>query len=301
MKMDWRIVFVVLHYCAVDSTREAIQSIQNCCGLNQEIVVVDNASPDQSGERLKEEYKNCRKIHILQGKENVGFAKGNNCGYRYAREVLRADFIICINNDVIVRQKNFVDKIKRIYEEEVFHILGPDIVDMQGKHHNPHRLHTFEKKDLRRIIRNRGIILIYLKLKKMFRLEERVQLIEKWDSYRAVQERSDIPWEKKQENIVLQGSCFVFSPLFVKQEEEAFYPETFMYLEEEILTFLSSKKHYQILYSPEIQVLHKEEVSTNSTVKKSEKYMFFSRELRKSAKLFLKLEKNWDNLEKIKK
>ncbi len=50
------------------------------------IVIVDNASPDKSGALLKEHYKNDDHVEVLLNQENLGFARGNNVGFRYAEK-----------------------------------------------------------------------------------------------------------------------------------------------------------------------------------------------------------------------
>lgn len=287
--MNWNFVFVILHYCAIGSTIESIESIRQNLGKECSIVVVDNASPDQSGEGLARKYKDENGIYVILNGKNDGFARGNNIGYQYAKEKLHADFIIVMNNDVLIVQKDFLQRITSIYKNKGFDILGPDIVTPEGEHRSPHRLQTFGKKDLNRIIRNRKIILVYLRLKKILHLGDKIMLVEKWDAKRSLAERSNIDRERMQENVVLQGSCLVFSKEFLEKEEMAFYPGTFMWMEEEILTYLSQKKGYRILYHPDIRVIHKEEVSTKQSKEAQDRYYFFSQQLRKSAKVMRSL------------
>lgn len=285
---------MILHYCALESTIEAVESIRKCSIDAYDIVIVDNASPDQSGIILKQRYGSNPKIHMILNGNNEGFARGNNVGYRYARETLEADFIVVMNNDVVLEQVDFAERVLSIYQECRFDVLGPDIVTPDGKHRNPHRLQTFSDKDLRRIIRNRSIILFYLRIKKLLGLTEKIQFIEKWDEKRGEEERKDIGRDTAQKNVVLQGSCFVFSPDFVEKEQEAFWPETFMWLEEEILTYLCQKKNYTVLYQPEITVIHKEEISTKESQTDQGRYFFFSQQLKNSARVMLKLMKQFE-------
>ena len=53
------IVFVVLHYLTIDDTIECVNSIKEKCKKgNFRIVIVDNASPNNSKNELKEVYEN---------------------------------------------------------------------------------------------------------------------------------------------------------------------------------------------------------------------------------------------------
>jgi GT2 family glycosyltransferase len=63
--------------------------------------------------------------------------------------------------------------------------------------------------------------------------------------------------------IVLHGSIYILSPIFIKDMEQVFYEKTFLYGEEEIFTLLSYAKGHKIIYIPEIKVLHKVKMSTD--------------------------------------
>lgn len=295
--MTYRFAYVILHYGVYEETVKAIESITDIAGETEggsegaerlrHIVVVDNASPDRSGERLKDRYENKPEIHILMNSKNEGFAKGNNLGYGFARTELQADFIIVMNNDVEIRQKDFEQKVAEIYGNCSFYVMGPDIVTPQGEHRNPHREDTFSKRDLNRIIRNRTVILWYLKFKQILGLQDRVHFIENWDKRRVYKEREHLQARRDrcQRGIVLHGSFLIFSPRYVEREQAAFCPDTFMYMEEEILTYLCRKKNYLILYDPALQILHKEEAATAETMDAFEKYRFYTENLRNSARV----------------
>lgn len=105
--------FVILHYRAIDMTRTCVERIQALDGEN-DIVIVDNASPNGTGKLLAEEYAADSKVTVLLNPENAGFARGNNMGIRWAKEHLSADFVVALNNDVEILQKDFSVKIGEI-------------------------------------------------------------------------------------------------------------------------------------------------------------------------------------------
>ena len=112
--------FVILHYKTANDTIDCIESLlalERREGDTISVVVVDNASNNGSLEILKEKYAGIDGITFLENRENLGFAKGNNVGYRYARETLHADFIAVLNNDIIVRSKDIVPRIAALYGE----------------------------------------------------------------------------------------------------------------------------------------------------------------------------------------
>lgn len=290
MNISPEFVFVILHYCVPEITVKCIESIRSLLSYrNYKIVIVDNASPDASGPMLQKKYSKYENIHFILNRQNVGFARGNNIGYRYAKETLNSDFIVVLNNDCQIIQPDFADTILEIYHHTPFHILGPDILTPSGAHRNPHRMKTFGSKEIERIIRNRTIILYYLKVKRLFHIEKRITFIENWDRKRAVSERARVIRDCPQKDVVLQGSCLIFSGDYLQKEEEAFCPETFMYLEEEILSYMCIRKGYSVWYNPQIKILHLEEASTKSNRDSYGKYLFFTEQLRRSAIVFRRI------------
>lgn len=88
--------FVILHYKSYIDTIECIESILKLPQKVQ-IVIVDNASENGSIDEICNEYKFMKNIHIIKNEDNLGFADGNNIGYKYAREKLKAKFILVCN------------------------------------------------------------------------------------------------------------------------------------------------------------------------------------------------------------
>ena len=96
-----KIVFVILHYLAIDETYKSVDSIEKKIDTDMyKIVIVDNASPDKSGALLKEHYKNDDHVEVLLNQENLGFARGNNVGFRYAEKTWNPSYIVLMNNEV---------------------------------------------------------------------------------------------------------------------------------------------------------------------------------------------------------
>ena len=77
---------------------DCLQSIfDSTNGIDYEIIVVDNASCDNSVEAVKQSFPN---VKLITNKENVGFANANNQGYEEAK----GDYILLLNPDTIVKQ-----------------------------------------------------------------------------------------------------------------------------------------------------------------------------------------------------
>jgi len=87
-----------------------------------QVVVVDNASSDGTVEYIQQNYP---EIHLIESNENLGFAKANNIGLKFALEN-RADYVFLLNQDAWINQQN---TISTLVEQSKLHpdyaILSP--------------------------------------------------------------------------------------------------------------------------------------------------------------------------------
>ncbi|VNT90388.1 glycosyltransferase [Streptococcus pneumoniae] len=248
--------FVILHYRTSNDTIECIKSIQKLEG-DYKIVIVDNASQNGSIERVEALFTNNDEIVIIKNTKNLGFAAGNNIGYAYARTQIKADMIAVLNNDIVIKQKDFINRIFELYRNSQFHIAGPDIVSLvDGHHQSPvvEKINSISKANKElfkyRILRIINKIGLYELMTRQPKKE--LNRISVADPMRY------------QENVILHGSFVIFSPLYVSEEECAFRPDTFMYMEEPILYEYCMLKNYKTVFDPSIVIYHKEDSSTNS-------------------------------------
>lgn len=287
------ISFVVLHYMTYEYTKDCIDSIlENITYPNYSIIVVDNHSPNNSVDLLKRTYSDKDKIVILLNQNNSGFAKGNNLGYLYAKNNLNSKYIVAINNDTLITQSNFLEEVISLCNKYNYYILGPDIITLESNHQNPYRSEIIQYKSAKKWLRNRTIWTYYLKLDKWLKLSNRVSFAQQFYKRREKKNNSSINHEKIQTNVVLQGACIIFSPLYINQMDYAFYPDTYMYCEEDILAYMCHKKGWTILYSPTISICHAECGSTKELHQNTiDKELFQSRNIVKSLKMLIKLMK----------
>ncbi len=263
--------FVILHYRAIETTRKCVESIKALAG-DKHIVIVDNASPNGTGAELAEEFASDALVDVILNPENSGFARGNNLGVKYVCDELDADFTCVLNNDVEIRQVGFIKGIERIYDEHPFDLLGPDILSVfSGIHQSPKSLHHCNLESVRRkrafVERSSNPILLLLSSG-----EKNSPAI-----WRIVQRRNrakqNIDSGKVMENVVLHGSCVIFSRRYLERHPEPFYSKTFMYYEMEILDWLCERENCVVRYDPSISVLHYQYVASKmeyrSIVKRS--------------------------------
>ena len=76
---------IIVSYNTFDLTAEAVRTaLQSGSGLQHEVIVVDNDSPDGSGNRLRSEFERDTRVVVLDMGTNAGFAAANNEGARRA-------------------------------------------------------------------------------------------------------------------------------------------------------------------------------------------------------------------------
>lgn len=104
---------IIVSYNTFELTVNSISTAATSASpLEYEILVVDNASPDESGARLKREFADRgSRVKIIQNDENLGFAAANNIGARMASGrilfFLNPDTIV--HNDAVVVLATFLD------------------------------------------------------------------------------------------------------------------------------------------------------------------------------------------------
>jgi GT2 family glycosyltransferase len=91
--MDVSIVIVNFNTCRI--LDECIVSIKKETTVDNEIIVVDNASVDGSCQMLCEKHPD---VKLIENQENVGFAKANNQGFAIAS----GKYFFMLNSDTVV-------------------------------------------------------------------------------------------------------------------------------------------------------------------------------------------------------
>lgn len=159
------VAIIILNWNGWQDTIECLESVFQNEYINYNVIVVDNASNDESVIKIKEYCKgeikirsqffkynpnnkpidileievidglyrknfvksSSKQLFLIKNNKNVGFAEGNNIGIRYALNNLNPDYILLLNNDTVVN-KNFLFKLLEVSEsDEKIGITGPKI------------------------------------------------------------------------------------------------------------------------------------------------------------------------------
>lgn len=104
---------LVLNWNGAAETLDCLRSLERQSYANQESIVIDNGSIDDSVATIRAAFPS---VTIIRNEENLGFAAGINVGVRFALEQ-GADYILILNNDLVLAEE--------CVAEMVTH-MGPD-------------------------------------------------------------------------------------------------------------------------------------------------------------------------------
>lgn len=128
MNIDPLVYIVILNFNSIDETLICLKSLEKITYPNFKIVVVDNASCDDSIEKLE----TIDDIKLIKNTQNFGYANGNNIGVKYALDC-SADFVCVLNNDVEVEESFLEPLIAYLTAHSDVGITGPCICDFKNR------------------------------------------------------------------------------------------------------------------------------------------------------------------------
>ncbi|PEG86526.1 MULTISPECIES: glycosyltransferase [unclassified Lactobacillus] len=107
----------ILNYNDWKTTQSLVDKIKKYKVLDY-IVVVDNASPDNSFNHLNQLYDNDSKVKVISTTKNGGYGYGNNFGIKYAHDKLKSKYVLLSNPDVFFTQKMLLSLVKVMKEKD---------------------------------------------------------------------------------------------------------------------------------------------------------------------------------------
>ena len=116
---------IILNYNGNEFLENCIESIFRETKQKFELIIVDNNSPDKSGEKFSKKYESCK---FILNEKNVGVSEGLNIGIKNAN----GSHIILLNNDLIVAPK-WLDYLFQAYREKGEGLYQPKFLKMKDK------------------------------------------------------------------------------------------------------------------------------------------------------------------------
>lgn len=117
---------IILNYNVRYFLEQCLQSIQDAIsGIEAEIIVIDNASSDDSHTMVATKFPS---VTLIQNKENTGFPKGNNQGAAIAK----GEYLCILNPDTVVAEDTFTKVLNVAAQHEHPGVIGVKLIDGTG-------------------------------------------------------------------------------------------------------------------------------------------------------------------------
>ncbi len=227
MKKAQRVAIIIINWNGFHDTIECLKSLKDLDYTNYQIILVDNASDNDEGDRIKEKFP---EIHLIKNDVNEGFTGGNNVGIKWARQN-NINYAWILNNDTVVEKESLKYQILH-FEDDKTGAVGSKI-----------------KKYNTNLIWSKGIYLLKISFtSKPIKFFSNIN-----------EGKKDILSESEQELKYVSG-CSI---LLRTDMENIFFDEAyFAYCEDMDLCYRIRKDGYKLIYEPRSIVYHKNAQST---------------------------------------
>lgn len=218
-----KVGIVVVNYRTPEQTIDAVRSLQGLNYPNYEIILVENASGDDSAHRFQQLLPN---VTLVIAQENGGYTAGNNLGIKLALE-RGADFVHVVNPDILVMNPDYLHALVTFMEE------NPDVAIVGP------RVHIHEQGNVQ------NTVLGYPWLWRRF--------ID-WFRYKLSKPKPRSAGDPVEAE-VLNGVCILMSSASLR-EVGLFDESTFAYVEDVDWAYRADKFEWRRVYLPIDSILH---------------------------------------------
>ena len=234
-----KIFLVVLNWNGAKNTIECLRSIDKLekGKFKVSVVVVDNASVDSSVGVLHDVALKDAGYHLIENKENLGYAGGMNTGIKHALSK-DADFIMLLNNDVLLHKDMLKELIKTAGKYKKAGIICPKIYFAEGYEFHKDK---YKKSDLGKVIWYAG---------------GEIDWANAIGTNKGVDQVDKGQFEAVEETDFATGNCMFIRSKAIK-DTGLFNEDYFMYLEDVDICVKMKRSGWKILYSPKAMMWHK--------------------------------------------
>lgn len=230
------VYIILLNWNNSDETIACLASLEKMAYRNFQVIVVDNGSKDDSVSKINKFYKDLDgmyEVTILQNEENLGFAGGNNTGFKYALEQ-GADYVLVLNNDTKTDVMFLNDMVQTAEKNEKAGIVGAAI-------------YFYDQQDL---------IWFGGDTPMKWRLMDKM-IASTCDFYKKTMP-PEVPAIKVN---FITGACMLIKRE-VLEKINGFDERYFLYFEDADLCFEAQKAGYELWWEPKARIWHKVSATT---------------------------------------
>lgn len=109
--MNEKVSVIILNYNGAQRLKQCLRSVLNQTYRNYEVIVIDNASTDESVELVKREFP---MVRLIVNDRNLGYAEGNNVGIRNTD----SEYMAILNYDAEVDERWLSELVKPLTSDE---------------------------------------------------------------------------------------------------------------------------------------------------------------------------------------
>lgn len=231
-----KIAVVVLNYNSLDDTFNCVRQLKKQTGVDLEIIVVDNKSPNKEEIFRLIEFCKTEQCRLCLAEENRGYNAGNNIGLHYAADK-GYEYVLIANPDMEFPQPDYVSSLLAEMEQDGEVVaVGSDIVVPGGFHQNP---------------------IAFVPEKYVYNFKWIKNLF--FENSTLKQQWNDRP-ERTSYCAVLNGCCLLLRLKFF--EQDGFFDEhVFLFGEEKILGRQVERLGKKMLYVGHCQAFHNHKTS----------------------------------------
>lgn len=240
-------IIIVLNYNDYDITLNYLNLISNYKSIDY-IIVVDNCSTDDSYFYLKS--RETSKIHVIQTEKNRGYASGNNAGIKYAEKNFNPKNIIISNPDIVVSELSISKLINLLDENENVAATSGLIYDSGDNIASNFAWRLPKYKDF--------LLDSFLTISKI-----NTKINKKSQFYKKEQ----LKVNSKKFTVEVLSGCFFIIKHSVLKEVGYFDEETFLYNEENILSFKIKELGYKQCILLTEKIVHLQGISITKNIK----------------------------------
>ena len=242
------IAAVVLNYKTWEDAVNCVNDLKAQDYADKHIIVVENGSGNDSAEQLKKHFDNDPLVTVIISEKNLGFAKGNNLGIRYAHEKLGYDTVFVVNSDIRVPAGLY----SRIAQADVTGVgaVSPSVCCPDGSR----QCFSVNSNDAEKLARKTSVNMIKADIvalpliRRLYRKKSRT----------AGEMDSEQPLK-----YVLYGCSYFLAPEFFEHYSRL-YPKTFLYWEEVNLLLMLKRAGLGTLYVETEPLVHLGGASTRA-------------------------------------
>ena len=259
---------VVLNYINYTETINCVESLLKQIGVEMEIVIVDNGSGNESVSVLHDRFKERSNCHIIESKENQGYAKGNNLGIKFLKEQ-GIKYVWVVNSDIVFTESKITSDVLNAYEKGIGLVnVTSYLLDGRKNFHVRYKKKLMELRMFRTFLGGYWETITKKKERKSKNIPMKAKNIMTKEKIQELNSQMNRECEIHHDYYMVTGSVFMLTEDFL-DIYDGLFPETFFYCEEYATMLFLDRAGLKTAIVDTGIVLHKHKASTPKKTKKN--------------------------------